>query len=211
MDGVIVDTEPVHHYAYYAHFRQLGIEVPHEMFITFTGNSTKNVYEKIRQSFGIETETQDLVQAKRNLFNDAFDTQEDLTLLPGVENLIKDLHRGGMRLIVASSASKVTIDRVFRRFGLYSYFTDILSGEDFPFSKPDPAIFLKAWEISGNEKSECVVIEDSKNGVKAANSAGIFCIGYRSENSKAQDLSTADMIVDHFSELNFEKVRDING
>jgi beta-phosphoglucomutase-like phosphatase (HAD superfamily) len=60
--------------------------------------------------------------------------------LEGVENLIVDFHNKGMQLILASSASKVTIERVFGRFKLHHYFTDIVSGEDFPKSKPDPAI-----------------------------------------------------------------------
>ncbi|NMH28909.1 HAD family hydrolase [Flavobacterium silvaticum] len=209
MDGVIVDTEPVHKYAYYEHFKQLGIDVPDEMYSTFTGNSTKNVYQKLRDTFGIDTETNDLIRVKRNLFNDAFDTKEDLYLLPGVESLIKDLYANGMQLILASSAANVTIDRVFTRFNLHQYFTHILSGEDFAQSKPNPAIFIKAWELSGDDKSECVVIEDSTNGIKAAKEAGLFCIGYDSVNSKSQELGEADVIVADFAELDYQKIRTI--
>ena len=50
MDGVIVDTEPVHHHAYMQHFRQLSIEVSPEMYASFTGNSTKNIYEKLKNN-----------------------------------------------------------------------------------------------------------------------------------------------------------------
>ncbi|RZJ68270.1 MAG: HAD family hydrolase [Flavobacterium sp.] len=209
MDGVIVDTEPVHHYAYHEHFKQLNIQVTPELYQSFTGNSTKNVYEKVKQLFGIDTETYDLIQVKRGLFNDAFDTKEDLYLLEGVEDLIKDLHANGMQLILASSAAKVTINRVFKRFGLYPYFSHIVSGEDFPKSKPDPAIFVEAWRLSGHEKSECVVIEDSTNGIKAAKGAGLFCIGYDSEHSKGQDYSEADLVVSRFDELNFERIRSL--
>ena len=72
MDGVIVDTEPVHNYAYYQHFKQLEIEVSAEMFATFTGNSTKNVFEKIKNHFGIEDDIDSLVQKKRSLFLNHF-------------------------------------------------------------------------------------------------------------------------------------------
>lgn len=209
MDGVIVDTEPVHHYAYHEHFKQLNIQVTPELYSSFTGNSTKNVYEKLKQIFGIDTDTYDLIQVKRGLFNDAFDTKEDLYLLDGVEDLIKDLHANGMQLILASSAAKVTIDRVFRRFGLYQYFSHIVSGEDFAKSKPDPAIFVEAWRLSSHDRSECIVIEDSTNGVKAAKGAGLFCIGYVSENSKSQDLSEADLVVDHFNQLDFDRIRTL--
>jgi HAD superfamily hydrolase (TIGR01509 family) len=206
MDGVIVDTEPVHSYAYFQHFSELNINVTPEMFTTFMGFSTRNTFQKLKEIFPIDQEVEVLIQRKRDLFNDAFDNKEDLTLLDGVEKLIKNLHANGMELILASSASKVTIDRVFKRFGLYQYFTHIVSGEDFPNSKPHPAIFEFAAELSIFPKENCIVIEDSTNGIKAAKAAGIFCVGYTSEHSKMQDLSLADIVVNHFDELNFEKI-----
>jgi HAD superfamily hydrolase (TIGR01509 family) len=209
MDGVIVDTEPVHHFAYNEHFKLLNIEVSPEMYATFTGNSTKNVFQKIKDHFGVTAEIETLVQKKRQLFNAAFDTKEDLYLLDGVENLIKDLHQNGMQLILASSSSHETIGRIFTRFKLHQYFTHIVSGEDFPKSKPDPAIFNHAVLLSNTPKENCVVIEDSTNGVKAAKSAGIYCIGYDSVNSKLQDYDLADMVISRFDELNFDKIRII--
>ncbi|MGL2994523.1 HAD family hydrolase [Flavobacterium sp. TSSA_36] len=206
MDGVIVDTEPVHRYAYYQLFEELNITVTEEMYTSFTGFSTRNTFQFLKNQFNLQQEVEDLIQEKRNRFNDAFDTKEDLTLLDGVENLIKDLHQNGMQLIVASSASKVTIDRVFTRFNLHQYFSHIVSGEDFPQSKPHPAIFEHAASLSTAPKENCIVIEDSTNGVKAANAAGIFCVGYQSEHSKDQDLSTADVIIADFNNLNAAKV-----
>ena len=209
MDGVIVDTEPVHRYAYFQHFDELKIPVDDALFATFTGNSTRNVFQKLKEKFLLEHEVEDLIQRKRNIFNDAFDTKEDLHLLEGVENLIKNLHLADFELIVASSASKVTIDRVFERFNLYQYFSHIVSGEDFPKSKPDPAIFLHAVSISTSEKDQCIVIEDSKNGLEAAKSAGIFCVGYNSEHSKLQDLSKSDLIINHFNELSPQIIQNL--
>jgi HAD superfamily hydrolase (TIGR01509 family) len=198
MDGVIVDTEPVHNYAYYQHFKLLEIDVSEEMFATFTGNSTKNVFEKIKDHFGIIEDTTTLIEKKRSLFNAAFDTKEDLFLLDGVADLIKQLHKNGIQLILASSSSKVTISRVFNRFNLHPYFSHIVSGEDFQQSKPNPAIFLEAVRLSNSKKENCIVIEDSTNGIKAANAAGIFCVGYRSVNSKKQDYSLANIVIDNF-------------
>jgi HAD superfamily hydrolase (TIGR01509 family) len=206
MDGVIVDTEPVHRYAYFKHFEELNIPVTEEMFTSFTGNSTRNVFQRIKDIFNLEHEVEDLIQRKRAIFNDAFDYKEDLELLEGVEKLIKDLHQNGIQLILASSASKITIDRVFRRFGLHPYFTHIVSGEDFPKSKPHPAIFEFAASLSIAPKEKCIVIEDSTNGVLAAKAAGIYCVGYNSIHSKLQDLSKADTIINHFSELDFNTI-----
>ncbi len=210
MDGVIVDTEPVHHFAYYQHFNELSIEVSDEMYRSFTGNSTRNIFQKLKAQFDLQEDVEDLILRKRSLFNEAFDLKEDLYLIEGVENLIKDLHANGIQLIVASSASKVTINRVFTRFNLHQYFTHIVSGEDFPKSKPHPAIFEHAASLSVAPKENCIVIEDSTNGIQASVSAGIFCVGYDSFHSKDQDLSKANIIIRHFNELNFERVRDLN-
>ncbi len=206
MDGVIVDTEPVHSFAYFQHFAELNIDVSADMFTSFMGNSTRNTFQKLKELFPIEAEVEDLIQRKRTLFNDAFDTKEDLYLIEGVEQLIQDLHQNGMQLILASSAANVTIDRVFKRFNLHQYFSHIVSGEDFPNSKPHPAIFEYAASLSDASKENCIVIEDSTNGIKAAKSAGIFCVGYNSANSKLQDLSLADVIVEDLNELSFERI-----
>ena len=206
MDGVIVDTEPVHHYAYFQQFSEMNISVPEELYASFTGFSTRNTFQRLKELYPLDYEVEDLIQRKRTIFNDAFDNKEDLELLEGVENLIKDLHKKGMQLIVASSASKVTIDRVFTRFNLHQYFSHIVSGEDFPKSKPHPAIFEYAASLSIASKENCIIIEDSTNGVIAAKAAGIYCIGYNSEHSKLQDLSLANKVINHFDELNFEKV-----
>ena len=210
MDGVIVDTEPVHRYAYYKQFAELNIEVTEAMYTSFTGFSTRNTFQTLKEQFQLEQEVEDLIQRKRSIFNDAFDTKEDLELLEGVRTLIEDLHQNGIQLIVASSASKVTIDRVFTRFGLHDFFTHIVSGEDFPKSKPHPAIFEHAASLSIAPKENCIVIEDSTNGVKAAKAAGIFCVGYNSEHSKDQNLDEADKVINHFNELTAEVIRALN-
>jgi len=209
MDGVIVDTEPVHHFAYQKHFKQLNIDVSPEMYASFTGNSTKNIYERLKGIYNLEADIQSLVETKRTLFNDAFDSKEDLYLLDGVEDLIKELHQNGMQLILASSSANVTIQRIFNRFDLDKYFKHKVSGEDFPKSKPHPAIFQQAAFLAKTPVENCIVIEDSTNGIIAAKAAGIYCVGYESVHSKLQDYSLADEVISHFNELSFEKIRSL--
>ena len=209
MDGVIVDTEPVHHYAYNQHFKQLGIEITPEMYASFTGNSTKNIFERLKAQFNLPQDVQTLVETKRQLFNEAFDHKEDLYLLEGVEDLIKDLYANGMQLVLASSSATVTINRIFNRFGLHQYFSHIVSGEDFPKSKPHPAIFEHAAFLSQTPVGNCIVIEDSTNGILAAKAAGIYCIGYDSFHSKLQDYSKADRVISNFKELNYSIIHQI--
>lgn len=209
MDGVIVDTEPVHKYAYDQHFKELNIDVSAEMYATFTGNSTRNVFQKLKDSFNLQDDVEDLILRKRHLFNEAFDTKPDLELIEGVLALIQELHQNGIQLILASSASKSTINRVFNRFDLNQYFTHKVSGEDFPMSKPHPAIFLHAASLSVAPKENCIVIEDSTNGILASCAAEIFCIGYHSENSKYQDLSKANYVIHDFKAIGSEKLQEL--
>jgi HAD superfamily hydrolase (TIGR01509 family) len=209
MDGVIIDSEPVHRYAYLQHFAELNLDISPEMYASFTGNSTKNIYERLKSEFNLLYDVTDLVHAKRSYFNDAFDNKEDLYLIDGVLALIQDLHKNGLQLVLASSSAKVTIQRIFNRFHLHDYFTHIVSGEDFPKSKPHPAIFEHAAKLSQTSVNNCVVIEDSTNGIMAAKAANIYCIGYDSFNSKLQDYSQADMVIKDFKEIDYRFVKNI--
>ncbi len=209
MDGVIVDTEPLHKKAYYQHFGELGISVDAELFSRFTGKSTRNVYQMIKEIFKIDTDVEALIQRKRTIFYGLFDSDPALQLLDGVEDLVKNLHSANFQLILASSAAKSTINRVFKRFDLFPYFSHLVSGEDFPESKPNPAIFIEAQRLSGNVKTSCIIIEDSTNGILAANRADIFCVGYKSANSKNQNYELADMVIQHFDELDPTRIVDL--
>ncbi|WP_400190785.1 HAD family hydrolase [Hymenobacter sp. B81] len=201
MDGVLVDTEPLHHDAFFRHFAELGIPMTAEEYATFLGSSTRNVYQQLKREFGLTADVETLIQRKRELFGTSFEQDTTLDLLPGARELVLDLYRAGVPLQLASSASKETIARVFRRFELYPYFQNLVSGEDFPRSKPDPAIFLHAARLAGVAPRHCLVIEDSANGVTAAKAAGMYCIGYRSEHSEGQDLHHADQVVAHLGQL----------
>ncbi len=208
MDGVVVDTEPLHYEVSLLQFEELGITISPELYSTFTGNSNKNIYQKIREQFHLTHSLEELLETKNSLFIDAFKKDTQLQMLPGVLDLIKELHQNGMQLLLASSSEHIIIDLVFERFGLHQYFTHRISGDDFPQSKPHPAIFLKAVELSGTAKSKCVVIEDSTNGIKAAKAAGLYCIAYKGE-AEGQDQSLADEVVYDFTELSYERIRKI--
>ncbi len=209
MDGVIVDTEPLHHKAYYIMFNDYNIEVSKALYESFTGQSTKNICKKLVEQFGLDANPDDLVQCKRNHFYSLFDFDESLQLLPGVLDLIQNYYKNGLTLVLASSASMGTINKVFTRFDLDQYFVAKLSGADLKASKPHPEIFEKAAKAANEKPEHCIVIEDSTNGIKAANDANIFCIGYDSLNSKNQDYTNANLTISDFSAVHFEKIKDI--
>ncbi|WMI70366.1 HAD family phosphatase [Mangrovimonas sp. YM274] len=209
MDGVIVDTEPLHHKAYHKMFSDFGIEVSAELYESFTGKSTRNVCKFLCNHFNLNEDPINLENRKRSHFNELFDYDESLQLLDGVLELIQDYHANGLTLILASSATMSTINRVFKRFDLDQYFKAKLSGADLKASKPHPEIFIKAAEFSGYNKQDCMVVEDSTNGIVAANSANIFCVAYKSEHSKNQDYSLANLVIEDFSEISFKKIENL--
>jgi len=209
MDGVVVNTEPIGYSANQKMYKALGITVPDEIYSTFIGNSDKNIIQKLKGLYQIEKTHEELLEEKYRFYFEAFDNASDLELLPGVKDLIIELHAKGIKLLLASSASKRKIEAVFTRFGLHPYFDAKISGEDFEFFKPNPDIFLEAVKQSGFSKDECIIIEDSTNGIKAAKAAGVYCIGYKSGHSMGQDTSLADMVISDFKELDFEKIKTL--
>ena len=209
MDGVIVDTEPLHHKAYQKMFEKVGIEVSSEMYEGFTGQSTYGICVQLCTYFNLEQDPQELVQIKRNYFTKLFFEDNDLQLLDGVEELINDYFKQGLTLIVASSASMFTINNMMKRFNLDRFFSNKLSGADLKASKPHPEIFINAAKAANALPNECFVIEDSTNGIKAAKRAGIYCVAYKSEHSKNQDYTLAYMVISDYNEIYFSKIQGI--
>lgn len=209
MDGVIVDTEPLHRKAYFNMFSDMGITVSEEMYTGFTGQATLNICKELVEHFQLTEAPKTLVKVKRKHFKHLFDTDDSLQLLDGVLELIQDYYNNGLTLVLASSASMPNINRIFERFDLDQYFVAKLSGADLEKSKPHPEIFIKAAEAAGHPREHCMVIEDSANGIKAANDAGIFVVGYDSKHSTDQDYDNANKVVSYFDEISYEKVKNI--
>lgn len=206
MDGVIVDSEPLHRKAFHQVFEDLGIDVPRETYYSFSGASTRNIAEKLIEMFGLDQTPESIVEAKRKYFRDLFYNDTEFDLLPGVRDLIGHYHQEGIKLVVASSASRNTIAMVFEKFGLDPYFTGRISGADLAASKPDPEIFIRAAELAGEPRECCMVIEDATNGILAAHRAGIFCAAFKSPHTHLQDYILADLVVSGYKELRLEKI-----
>ena len=201
MDGVIIDSEEIHKKAYYETFISIGVDVSEELYKTLTGSSTINAFQKLVAHFELDLDPEELVLNKRKRYVNFFENDPTLHLVKGVENLIKHCYKKGMTLILASSSAMVNIDRVFNRFNLNTYFTAKISGADLTASKPHPEIFNKAAILGNTPIENCIVIEDSDNGIKAANDAKIFVYGYKNPMAADQTLKNADFVIDDFNEL----------
>lgn len=209
MDGVIIDSEPLHNKAYNDMFQEVGITVSSELYESFTGQSTLNICKRLCDHFNLKQSPETLVALKRKYYKHFFESDSNLALIDGVLELIKDYHSNGLTLVLGSSAAMTSIDQIFERFDLNQYFKAKLSGADLEQSKPHPEIFVKAAEASGFKPSECMVIEDSTNGIAAAKAAKIYCVGYDSFHSKNQDYSKADKVITDFKDIYFDNIRHI--
>lgn len=206
MDGVIVDTEPLHRKAYFKTFHDLGIDVSEELYTSFTGASTRKVCDTLIENFNLSQTFEEIAKIKRDYFKDYFYNDEEFDLIPGVKELIEHYYENGITLILASSATMTTIDMVFEKFELEKYFSGKISGADLKESKPHPEVFLLAAEMAKQPVENCMVIEDSTNGILAAHRAKIFCAAYRSPNSKNQDYTLADTVVSDYEDLQIDKI-----
>lgn len=207
MDGVIVNTEPLHKKAYFKALEELNLKFSTEYYEQFTGKAAMEICRTICHDFDLSILPKDLLSLKRKYFQLFFE-QDDLVLIDGVLELIKDYHQNGLTLILASSASMVNIERIFHRFDLNQFFTAKISGAALKASKPHPEIFIRAAELARTPIEKCIVIEDSTNGMKAAKAAGIFCIGFKSPASN-QDFSIADKTITDFKEIGFDRLKEI--
>jgi len=205
MDGVIIDTEPLHRKAYHKMFDDVNIHVNEELYSSFTGQSTISICKQLVNHFNLKQQPEQLVNLKRKHYKFLFENDDGLALIGGVLDCIKDYHSNNVTLVVASSASMYGINQIFERFDLNQYFSNKFSGADLKRSKPHPEIFNLAAASTGFSKSECMVIEDSTNGIKAANAAGIFCVGFKSPHSVNQDYTLADFVISDFKEIAFSK------
>ena len=209
MDGVIVDTEPLHRKAYYRMFEDFKIDVSDSLYDSFTGQATLPICRTLCETFELSQNAESLVAIKRKHFKYLFENDNDLALLEGVHDLIEDYHSNDMTLVLASSASMLNIERIFDRFDLNKYFKAKISETDLKASKPHPEIFLKAADLAQESKSNCMVIEDSTNGIAAAKAAGIYCVGFKSPHSVNQDYSRADKVIRDFKEIEYSNLLNI--
>ncbi len=203
MDGVLVDSEPAHHEVESILFRELDIRLRHGERDGFTGMSGTKMWEYLKKAYVLAPSVQELLDRDNRFRLSYFASLPRLTPIEGSRELLEGLH-GRVRLALASSSSPEIIDLVVDRLAIRGFFDAVVSGQSVRRGKPDPDIFLRTASLLGVDPSACVVIEDSANGVKAAATAGMACVGFRSPNSRGQDLSGADLVVENLGALDFK-------
>jgi HAD superfamily hydrolase (TIGR01509 family) len=209
MDGVIVDSEQVYQEIERQMYVKLGIPVSAEEHRLFIGAAETSMWRYMKDKYQMEAETEMLVEEERTRFMSRLDQPGSIPLMPGLRGLLEGLAHDGIPACVASSSSREIIEKVLRVNDIRHFFKDITGGDDVIHSKPDPDIFLKTAAKAGMPADRCLVIEDSENGIRAARSAGMKVIAFKSHSNGDLDLSEASRIIHAFDELNTNVIRQV--
>ena len=207
MDGVIVDSEPLHVEAEKQTLAPFGVKVETKELQAYMGRHTKEFLKDFITKLNLKTKVDKIYPKHKNNLLKLY--RENVRPIPGALLLIGDMKAAGVDVAVASSSDRELIDLVIDKFHLHRFFRTVVSGEEIGQTKPYPEIFLEAARRLGYDPKDCVVIEDSQAGVQAAKAAGMVCIGFRSPNSHNQDLSEADLIINDLREIDFQRLSEL--
>lgn len=175
MDGVIFDSERMYIDCCVEAAEEFGMEN-----IVETCHRCIGVTTEITRAILVETyRDEELVDRFRKRTVSMFREKYDAGLLgmkTGVKELLQYLKSRGTRTAIASSTASGIVERELTEAGIREYFSCVIGGDLVRRSKPNPDIFLKAAETLGEDPSNCVVIEDSFNGIRAAKAAGMTAV-----------------------------------
>lgn len=207
MDGVLVDTEPVYRRLSEELYKRLGIELTEEEQYAFAGSVSKDKWTSLRNRFNLKQSIEELGKMSSGIKYEYLANKEnEIPKIKGIDELILSLKDRGIKICVASSSRKENVEVILTKTKLIKYFDYIISGSEVQKGKPNPEIFLKAADKLNADITDCVVIEDTRNGVRAAKAAKMKCVGFRNLNSGIQNIEASDIIVDAFDK---ENIKDI--
>jgi HAD superfamily hydrolase (TIGR01509 family) len=207
MDSVIIDSEPFYQEVQINLFHKMGISVPPEEYNTFVGAGMREMWNMIKFSRNLTQPIEELIKLNNNVLLEYFKESAALVPTPYFTDFLASVKAVGIKTAVASSTAKPIIEVILKKLNLYDFFDSIISGNEVENGKPAPDIFLETAARLNVIPSDCIVVEDSFNGVKAAKSAGMYCLGYHNPNSGNQDISAADKIINSFANINIEDLK----
>lgn len=192
MDGTLYDTEVVYGMAW------TDAGLTHEQYLQMIGRS-QNVNDAKLAEWGMDPVS---VRSKRNAFITQWLGQHGLPVKSGAEKTLQWLKKQGIPAAVATSSPLTVAEKYLVASGFTAYFDKVLSGYMLEHSKPDPDIFLMAAEELGYDPSECMVVEDSYNGVRAGHSAGMLTVMIPDQIPADEEMhALADAVLDSLEQL----------
>jgi HAD superfamily hydrolase (TIGR01509 family) len=202
MDGVIVASEPIHEKAEMEVCREFGMEVLKSEWDNFRGKKLEDIFSYASQKYGIGNEPiEKMIQRKIELYLSY--ALRDMQLVEGAYEFLQELKKSQKyRYALTTSGRKIQQEKILAKFNLADFFDIMITADDVNNGKPHPEPYLITVERLNEQPSECLVIEDSDNGILSAKSAGCQACGITTTFTKERlESFGADMVVSSFSEL----------
>jgi beta-phosphoglucomutase len=199
LDGVLIDSHPIHKKAWSRFLASVGKPVnDQELEFILDGRKREDI---LIHFLGALTRQQviDYGRRKEQLFREE---AQHVGMVAGIERFLGELRQRRVPMAVASSGSSSRVHFMLRSLGLQTCFSAVVTGDDVPSGKPDPAIFRSAAEQLGSPPTETLVFEDAVSGVHAAKAAGMRCVGV-ANNGRGELLrhAGADHVITDFLSL----------
>lgn len=170
LDGTILDSMPLHHDGYNHVLAPYGIHYPKDIFESRGGIPTHDTMKMIESDFGIKNfDIEGALEEKRAFVESNLDR---ITLISPVFDIIKEYH-GVLPMAVGTGSNRKVVGEMFEKFQLGEYIQHVVTATDATHFKPHPETFLKCAELIGVLPKDCVVFEDGKPGMLAAEAAGM--------------------------------------
>lgn len=207
MDGVVLDSERHWDKEVFRLFKKMTKNWTPEKHEKVVGLNIHDLYEVLKTS-GIEMSEGDFFEEVNTIAMRIYRTKAEV--MPGFVDLAKVLQKKGVRVGLASSSRISWIVYALKKFDLDPFFYTITSSEEIKGrGKPAPDIYLLAVSKLGLIPEECVAVEDSANGIKAAKSAGLYTVSLRNGTNDKQDHSISDLDIRGFTPENNRKILDL--
>ena len=201
MDGVIFDTEREYLKEWNKIFEKYGYEMKKEIYVSVMGRGRKKVKEIFKENFGNDLPIEKKYIEKDKMLKEAIENNK-VPLKQGALELLEFLKKNGYKTALATSAKKDRVKSQVTHAKINNLFDAIVCADDIVNSKPDPEIFLKAAEKVNIKPENCIVIEDSEAGIRAAFNAGMIAF-------HVKDLKEADESIIKYCDKNFENLIEI--
>lgn len=205
MDGVLINSEPVHFEIWKQIFAEQGVFIDYDHYKGCIGSTVNRLFELILEGYGIDFRGNPAIPQRFRELKNIYIQEHGIPQIEGVYETVTALKEKGYTLAVASSSPQDYIEIITKQLGLSDCFDLLFSAERVANPKPAPDVFLAAADALHMDPKECLVIEDSANGSKAAKAAGMTCYGFVNPDSGNQDLSAADQCFYPFA--NFPEIQ----
>ncbi|HEX9076404.1 MAG TPA: HAD family phosphatase [Anaerolineae bacterium] len=204
LDGLVVDSEPIHHRAFNAYLAQHGIDYQFdedEYGRIFVGVPVKANAHYLVERFHLSFGPDQLLAEREAIYEGMIGDPRNLVPMPGLYTLLDKLELRGIVLGIASGSPRGQVETILHGMGIASRFRVVVAGSDVFKTKPAPDVYVRAVEKLGISKSSCMAVEDSASGVASAKSAGLRVVAVPNRYTRRQDLSAADLQVDNLEQV----------